>query len=194
MEQNNTPNKSDLNHHYVAAQKTMTVGSILLKYHGAVTSEVIDPFLAVVQHRLECIEPNLNLQKKVYSILMECAQNISVHTDYDQKEGSMVKGPCGYLSVESTHDGYQIISANCVLNAKRNELEDTLKSINNLDTPEDLKSLYNKVISNKACRIRGGAGLGLIDVARKSTGKLNYSFDVMNDDYSFFTLNVAIKK
>lgn len=69
-----------------------------------------------------------------------------------------------------------------------------LECINAQKTNDDLKKLYNEVMANKIFGARGGGGLGLIDVARKSTGKLNYSMDTINNHYSFFTLNVAIKK
>ena len=41
---------------------------------------------------------------------------------------------------------------------------------------------------------KGGGGLGLIDIAKKSRNKLQYSFKEIDDDYSFFTLTVNILK
>jgi hypothetical protein len=38
----------------------------------------------------------------------------------------------------------------------------------------------------------GGAGLGFIDMARKSENKLSYSFDKINDRISFFTLMTMV--
>lgn len=166
---------------------------LCLKYQGAITPQVVDPLLTMVLHRLESIEPNINIQKKVYSILMECAQNICLHVN-EYSEGLEWDTTCGYLSVECNQDAYQVISGNFISNEKREALTSILEKINNLETPEELKNLYNKVISNHVFGANGGGGLGLIDVARKSTGKLNYSFDTLNSNYSFFTLNIVIKK
>lgn len=170
----------------------MTSDGIVLKYQGAITTEVIDPLLSVVRHRLECIEPNINLQKKVYTILMECAQNIYLHANHSTAGKPDRSG--GYISIESNREGYTIISANLIPNEKRATLTDILEDINRLGTQEDLRNLYNKVMSNKKFSNRGGGGLGLIDVARKTSGKLTYTIDVMDNEYSFFTLYVAIKK
>ena len=41
---------------------------------------------------------------------------------------------------------------------------------------------------------KGGGGLGLIDIAKKSRNKLGYSFKEIDKDYSFFTLIVKILK
>ena len=41
---------------------------------------------------------------------------------------------------------------------------------------------------------KGGAGLGFIDIARKSGNKLEYHFEKINDDYYFFIINSQISK
>lgn len=166
---------------------------ILLKYQGAVTAEVIDSMLAITMHRLERIEPNINMQKKVYTILMECAQNLCLHVEKNM-EDLHLDPSCGYLSLEGIRSGYQVISANFVSCQKINSLVNLLEHINSQKTTEDLKKLYNQVMINRTFGVKGGGGLGLIDVARRSTGKLNYSLDAVNNKYSFFTLNVTITR
>mgnify|MGYP007011867753 CR=1 FL=1 len=39
---------------------------------------------------------------------------------------------------------------------------------------------------------RGGGGLGMIDIARKSGGKLEYGFVPFDKDNAFFSLNVNV--
>jgi len=41
---------------------------------------------------------------------------------------------------------------------------------------------------------KGGGGLGLIDIARRSGQKLQYKIREIDNDYSFFTLTVKISK
>ena len=41
---------------------------------------------------------------------------------------------------------------------------------------------------------KGGGGLGLIDIARRSGEKLQYKIREIDKDYSFFTLTVKISK
>ena len=38
---------------------------------------------------------------------------------------------------------------------------------------------------------KGGAGLGIIDLARKSGNKLNYEFNKVSNEYSFFCLTIT---
>jgi hypothetical protein len=170
----------------------MSAPSILITYRGGVTAEVVDSLLTLVLHRLENIEDNINVRKRVYSVLMECSQNLTLHAT---RSGAAEKDTSNaYLSLESNQTGYDITSANLVENERLKNLINNLDNINHQKTPDDLKKLYNQIITNDKYSEKGGGGLGLIDVARKSSGKLNYSYNMVNDEYSFFTLNVAIKK
>jgi hypothetical protein len=167
--------------------------SILLTYRGAITFEVVDALLSIALHRLELIEQNVTVRKKVYSILMECAQNLCLHVDV-YTGASSIDTSSVYLNVESDDNCYYITSANFVQNLKLNTLTDLLQDIEGRKTIDDLRKLYNEIITNKHYSSKGGGGLGFIDMAIKSNGGLTYSFDKINDDYSFFTLNIKIKR
>ena len=41
---------------------------------------------------------------------------------------------------------------------------------------------------------KGGGGLGMIDIARKTGKKLNYDFAPLNDEYTFFSLNINVEE
>jgi hypothetical protein len=58
----------------------------------------------------------------------------------------------------------------------------------------ELKEHYREVISEERQPGQVGAGLGLIDIARKSENQLEYEFSDINDDKSFFTLTVKFEK
>ena len=55
-----------------------------------------------------------------------------------------------------------------------------------------LKQMYKKQINEGKISSRGGAGLGLIDIARKSGQKLKYQFLDLNNNYYFFILEIEV--
>ena len=65
--------------------------------------------------------------------------------------------------------------------------------INSLDKDE-LKKFYKETLNNGTMSEKGGGGLGLIDIARRSGQKLQYKIREIDKDYSFFTLTVKISK
>jgi len=57
---------------------------------------------------------------------------------------------------------------------------------------DELKLYYQEVLNNGNVSDKGTAGLGMIDIARKSGNKLEYQFLPVNDTSSFFCLNIKI--
>jgi hypothetical protein len=80
---------------------------------------------------------------------------------------------------------------NYIKNEAVRELRERIDKINELDY-EELKKLYRFKLENGSFHAGGGAGLGIIDIARKSGTKISYNFEVINTSYSFFSLNIAV--
>ena len=60
----------------------------------------------------------------------------------------------------------------------------------------DFKNTLLIMTSNIGSKVieKGGGGLGLIDIARRSGSKLDYNIREISDSFSFFTLTVKILK
>ena len=59
---------------------------------------------------------------------------------------------------------------------------------------EDLRKYYREILDNNLISNKGGADLGMIDMARKSGEKLQYNFTEVNESLSFFYLTVKVSK
>ena len=67
-----------------------------------------------------------------------------------------------------------------------------IDNINKLNK-DDLNALYKKQIREGSLSEKGGAGLGLIDIARKTGRQLEYQFLPLQDNTNhFFLLKVRI--
>jgi hypothetical protein len=58
---------------------------------------------------------------------------------------------------------------------------------------DELKLLYKEVLKNGQETKNGGAGLGLIDIARESTEKIIYDFQHINKNVAFFSISIKLK-
>jgi len=61
-------------------------------------------------------------------------------------------------------------------------------------TKEELKELYKKQMKEGRLSEKGGAGLGFIDIKRKTNKELEYHFLPISDDTSFFLLTSTISR
>jgi hypothetical protein len=130
------------------------------------------------------------VQKKVFNVMVECLQNISKHADSLTDEDEERRG---IVMVSKGDDSYNIITGNIIKNERVQSLKDSLEHINSLDKA-GLSTLFKQQIKESTISDKGGAGLGLIDIAKKTGSKLIYQFKELNDQVSFFILTSTIKR
>lgn len=132
------------------------------------------------------------LRKKISFLMVECFQNIIRHGDIPENtiEEKLANG---FFMTRNIGDTQFISSANVIENSNVSSLRDKLLQVNNLDK-EQLKQLYFLVLNKQQMSVKGGAGLGLIEMARKSGQKLDFDFLPLTNDYSNFYLQLKITK
>jgi hypothetical protein len=132
------------------------------------------------------------LRKKVYNVLVESLQNLYHHVDKvpDDFE-DQTSDKFGLLIVEKVENGYKIITGNFVHADNIEKLEEKIKRINR-STHEEIKELYKFILNHQRISAKGGGGLGLVDIARKTGNKLDYTFKQYNDNYFFFYMNILV--
>jgi hypothetical protein len=99
----------------------------------------------------------------------------------------------GLLVVQKVEGGYKIITGNFVQTDNLEKLEEKIKRINR-STHEEIKELYKFILNHQRISAKGGGGLGLVDIARKTGNKLEYTIKEYNDKYSFFYLNILVNE
>jgi hypothetical protein len=77
------------------------------------------------------------------------------------------------------------------MNSSIEHLREKIEKMNAM-TPEQLRAYYQEMLSVAELSEKGGAGLGILDMARKSRMPLEYEFIPIDDNYSFFILAISI--
>lgn len=169
--------------------ENMTKNNIILSFKGELTSELLDSLLQIIETKMEKMQEEPKIRKKVFNVLVECLQNLYHHTD-EMNEGGVRKPVL--LMIGRDSEKYSISTGNFILNEKVEGLRNRLEEINSLNK-EELKLYYQNALNTNEISAKGGGGLGMIDIARKSGDKLNYGFKPLNDNHSFFSLEVNIQ-
>lgn len=166
--------------------------SVILNYKGNIDSDIINRVLDTVEEKMVEINEQSKLRKKVYNVLVESLQNLYHHADKVPSDfPDQSADRYGLLIVKKVDQGYVIITGDFVDKKKQEKLEEKIIRINR-STREEIKELYKFILNHQKISAKGGGGLGLVDIARKTGHKLDYSFAPYNDEYSFFVLNILI--
>jgi len=167
--------------------------NIILYYKGNVDSDVINHVLDSVEEKMVAVDENPKLRKKVYNVLVESLQNLYHHVDRVPVDFEDQVEKYGLLVVRKVQDGYKIVTGNFVSSENIEKLEEKIKRINR-STHEEIKELYKFILNHQRISAKGGGGLGLVDIARKTGNKLDYAFIKYNDNYSFFYLDILVNE
>lgn len=169
--------------------------NIILSYKGDISQELISSLYPIIENRLEEEVDDQKRRKKIFHVLVECLQNILHHmeTFRSSAEFELMKGNVSgqFMMTRRGDGGYNIFTGNFILNKNFNVLKERIDKVNSMDSNE-LKAFYLGSLSTSELSEKGGAGLGIIDMARKSENKLEYKIHQLSDVYSFFTLAVKI--
>ena len=126
----------------------------------------------------------------VFAVYIEMSQNIQY---YCESQGYTEADAAATLVIaESPGNGYCVSAGNIVEMADGLDLVQRIQSLACLDQ-QQLKQLYKGQLRQpRPDGVRTGAGLGLIDVARKSIAPLECDLEKLDGSRGFFTLRALI--
>jgi hypothetical protein len=169
-------------------------GNVILFYKGNVDSDVINHVLDTVEDKMVEGNEQAKLRKKVYNILVESLQNLYHHVDKVPEDfEDQAAEKFGLLLVKKVDGGYKIITGNFVNSENVEKLEEKIKRINR-SSQEEIKELYKFILNHQRISAKGGGGLGLVDIARKTGNKLDYLIKEYNDKFYFFYLDILVNE
>ena len=173
-------------------QKLLQNNGILISFSGRFSQEIIEELGDAVKKYLETEAISQKDTYNVFSIFIEQTQNIK---NYCVQKSAAPLGDqianSGILAIGKTEAGYFVSSGNMVENGDVAALADRLAEIVALDKA-GLKQLYKEQMKKAIPPGGNGAGLGLIDMARRSSRPLDYSIQKLNEQASFFTLKAFV--
>ncbi|MCP4311666.1 MAG: hypothetical protein GY790_10420 [Bacteroidetes bacterium] len=168
----------------------MEDNDIIMVYQGDFSQDLIKTVLTFTELKFSTEDLGNSVRRRLFNLMVECLQNVSKHQfkghHDDPRKSSMFM--IGY-----TDEDYLIVSSNPIHNRHIPKLEEMLEKVNSLDK-DGLKQLYKQARLENKFSDSAGAGIGIIDMARKSGKKLDYNFETIDDDLSVYSLMVRVPK
>jgi hypothetical protein len=156
-------------------------------YRGYFSDEVIDHILVLVERQLEFNGESHKIRKKAYNVMVEGLQNITRHQINSENDIDKI----GIFCLKKIDNKYYITTGNQVSNTDVSKLTTMLDKLNGMNK-EELRKYYVDLLNNGTFSDKGGAGIGLVDMARRSESKLYYNFKKVDEDNMFFYLKICL--
>jgi hypothetical protein len=164
----------------------MTENKIIMIYQGLFDQAMIKSVINMTEKKL--IQENIEegLRRKLFNVMVEGLQNICKHQMVADSTG---QNP--FMLISHEEDAYNLVTGNFIRNEKIGIVKEKIDFINSLNK-EELKEHYKTARLNSVISEVGGAGLGFIDMVRKSGNRLEYKFYEVDGSLSFFILHCKI--
>ena len=159
----------------------------LLSYIGPVDSSGMEGLLALAE-KSSAASGGRTMMKRIGNVLIECLQNVMRHGLIENDGFTQL-----YLTLESTPVGFQVQCGNMVDTEMRNHLTERLIEINSMEE-DTLRKTYIETLCNGELSDKGGAGLGLLSLAKKASGPIDFRFESQDDGRELFTLIVTVRQ
>ena len=158
---------------------------------GQFNQDITKAFTSMTEGSMARDGQERKIKKKVYHVLVETLQNMNKHSDETHKSQGKERTGQGLFMLGQKNDKYFVITANKVQASKQEGIKGAIEEVNN-STPDELKEMYKQQIKGGNLSDKGGAGLGLIDIARKTGKRIDYQFLNLEEDYLYFILKVEV--
>ncbi len=162
----------------------MEENELIMVYKDEISSQTLDRILAITEFKINNLIDERSVKKKMFNVLVEAVQNILKHGEGNPKVMEHYKS---MLVIGREAAGFFIITGNVLKKEKMTGLVNKLENINSLDDV-GLRKLYNQTIQDNPFSEKGGAGLGLIDMARKTGNKIAYSIKDLDSEHVYVSM------
>ncbi len=165
---------------------------VVFAFNGVLSQDLIVSLGETVRGELSyhCSQQIVN---RIFAVFIEITQNILHYSAEKFKNEDGSEFGVGNIVLLKSKNNYEIISKNMVGKKQKELLSEKCRLINKM-TKDELKQLY--VIRRRLKTEEGskGAGLGLIDIVRKTNAPMEFDFIPLENDENnhYFLLKVSI--
>jgi len=169
---------------------------ISIFYSGPLWSEGIAGIAGTLKKHLEFDQITMETSHEVFSVFIEQMNNMLMYSAEKEKlknlDGNFFESPKGTFILGKKDNAYFVQTGNVMRNESVELVKKRIDHLNTLDKKEQ-REFYKEQMRKKNDNPESkGSGLGFIEIARRITSKIEYSFTSYDEGLTFFTLFVTI--
>jgi hypothetical protein len=163
---------------------------IIYSYRGAMNNAILNNIINTLSAKMTELGDKVPKIKNINSVLIECCQNLVHHSETPTDSSSQL---LPLITVARTADaGYEVTTGNLVSKENAERLKRYIDRVNAMNK-DQLRDYYQMVLTNGEISERGGGGLGILKIIRKTPNNhLDYQFEPVSEDKMFFNMTFVL--
>lgn len=177
----------------LAFKNEMTDEGIMYCLSGPISNDLITVMGDALKRGMELSKIKSTTIFRVFAIVVEQAQNIIRYSDETIPDHMIGEESLrvGIILVGFEKNNFFVLSGNTIKTKKVTRLKEKLEIIQSMDKVQ-LKQYYKEQRKKGPDETSKGAGLGFIEMARKSSEKIQFDFKKTDESRSFFSMKTII--
>lgn len=174
-------------------KQNLTKSGIFFSFSGPMSQDLLVEIGAILRQKLKLKEASNTTIIRLFSMVVELVQNIIHYSaeKYPKADDSKECLRLGIITVGYKSGNYFVKSGNMIENSVSEKLNIRLRKIQKMDKYE-LKMYYRELRKREPDSESKGAGLGFVEMAKKSSKPIEFSIRTIDDEFSFFTIKLTI--
>lgn len=168
----------------LSAWREDPASEVVFAFQGALDHEQVQHLVAQAENASLASEAGVSPRKRLMNVLVEGLENVYHHSLDSHREAAFA------LLVRDS-SGYRLAFGNAVPLAMAALITHRIGILNEMDEA-DLKEHYLKLLSNSARSEHGGAGLGLLTMARKSVKPMVVRTGRISQQAAFLVMELRV--
>ncbi len=171
--------------------KDFTNEKLSLAYFGVFNDQITKMLIDLCADSVSKTKHLSKLSRKASFLVAESFQNIIKHGIIEKDNISVIQYSKDFFQISILEDRVVISSANVIEDSNVDKLNKNIDYINSLNSDE-LRNYKKERLVKGTLSEKGGAGLGLIEMVRKSGLPLKKHFISLTEGYSLVILNIEV--
>ena len=168
---------------------------IVFAYSGYITEDILSGVGDALKRKLATEDANTKTIRSVFAVFVEQMQNIIRYSAErlppESNADDIRDFSYGILTIGREGPDYVVQAGNLIEASEVSAMRQRLSDIQGMSRDE-LKSAYKQKLRSEIDEINRGAGVGLIEIARRATKPIEFDFMEIDDQHAFFGLKTSI--
>jgi hypothetical protein len=162
---------------------------IMMCFNGPFSHSIIEETGKAMRNHLAAENIAQVAVLDVFAVYIELAQNVRNYLTV--REINPSEAMSSIIAIAKKGTRYAVSSGNMVLHSDGEALQARVTEVNGM-SPEERKQRYRELLRRETTPGSLGAGLGFLEMAKRTSEKIDCSVRVVDTTYGFFTLTVLI--
>lgn len=169
--------------------KRRMTDNVAISYTGVFDTEILSVLAKEIE---ETLSSDDKINKKVFKIFIELAQNISLYSLERERNSEGTDMGVGTMIIRNFDTYYEFSTGNKTTKENIIPVMEKCDNINSM-TREKLRE-YRRLQRNMPAGAKGGGNIGLIQVALTASNPIEYALVKCDDGNYFYIVSVRINK